>query len=225
MKPFIVFDVNETLLDLEALDPHFKACFGNSAMWKEWFSQVLLSAFSSTVIGQYHHFGYVARTALLMVASKYDIELPEESIDSILQQLRKLPPHPDVLTSMERLKEHGFRLAALTNSPYDVAHDQIEHAGITPFLEVILSVDASRTLKPARLIYEDASSALDVPPEEICLVAAHPWDIAGAMEVGWQGAFIQREGKVWNPLYKRPTYQAVDLLELVQQFTNGQLSG
>jgi hypothetical protein len=41
-----VFDVNETLLDLTALDPPFEAAFGRSAVRREWFGQMLQSAFA-----------------------------------------------------------------------------------------------------------------------------------------------------------------------------------
>lgn len=214
MRPYLVFDVNETLLDLSALDPHFNAYFGEPSIRDEWFSQVLLSAFTLTILGTYHHFGHVARAALTMLSEKYNIALSEEGYTSILGQMRELPPHGDVLAALERLKEDGLRMAALTNSPYDVACDQLEHAGITPYLETVLSVDASRALKPSRIVYEDAARALNIEPHNLFMVAAHPWDIAGAMKAGWQGIFILRSGKVWNPLYNPPSYRIFDLIEI-----------
>ena len=215
MRPYIVFDVNETLLDLSALDPHFTAFFGDPLIKDEWFSQVLKSAFATAILDEYHHFGEVARTALSMLASKYKVQLTVEGYDSILGQMRDLPPHPDVLPALNRIKEAGFSMAALTNSPYDVARDQLEHAGITPYLEVVLSVDASRALKPMRQVYVDASRSLGIPPHDLCLIATHPWDIAGAMHAGWQGIFIERPGKVWNPIFDPPPHYVSDLVEIV----------
>ena len=215
MRPYIVFDVNETLLDLSALNPHFTAFFGDPFIKDEWFSQVLMSAFSTAIIEKYHHFGEVARAALSMVASKYNVQLTQEGYASILGQMRDLPPHADVLPTLDRMQESGFHMAALTNSPYDVARDQLENAGIAPYLEAILSVDASRALKPTQRVYMDASRSLGVPPHDLCLIAAHPWDIAGAMHAGWQGIFIKREGKVWNPLFDPPPHQVLDLAEIL----------
>jgi 2-haloacid dehalogenase len=37
----IVFDSNETLLDLSALDPHFARAFGDASARDVWFKQVL----------------------------------------------------------------------------------------------------------------------------------------------------------------------------------------
>ena len=165
------------------------AIFGDPHIREEWFSQVLMSAFSSSVLKEYHHFGKIARTSLSMVAARHDVQLNEEGYLSILGQMRKLPPHPDVLAALDLFKERGFHMAALTNSPYDVAVDQLEFAGIAPYLDTILSVDASRALKPSRVVYDDASNSLAIPAQDLCLIAAHPWDIAGAINAGWQGIF------------------------------------
>ena len=214
MRPYLVFDVNETLLDLTALDPHFQAYFGNKALRSDWFNQVLHSAFVTTILDSYHHFGDVAKTALSMIASTHNIDLPDDAYASILGQMRNLPAHPDVIPAIERLKEAGFRMSALTNSPFQVAQDQIENAGLTPFMDCVLSVDASRSLKPSPTVYINAARVLNQNPHDLCLIAAHSWDIAGAMRCGWQGAFISRDTKAWNPLFGEPAYQGVDLFDI-----------
>ena len=46
------------------------------------------------------------------------------------------------------------------------------------------------------------------------MVAAHDWDIAGAMNVGFAGAFIVRKGMATNPLYSRPDIIGHDLTQV-----------
>jgi hypothetical protein len=60
MKKLIVFDVNETLLDLEALDPHFKRVFGSASVRTSWFATVLRNSLVATITGQYDDFGKIA---------------------------------------------------------------------------------------------------------------------------------------------------------------------
>lgn len=217
MPPLIVFDVNETLLDLQSLDPLFVEHLGSAALRQQWFDQVLKSAFVSTITGPYHDFGVVARSALAMVAEKNQIALTTEASDAILQQMRRLTPHPDVLPGIQLLHDAGFRLAALTNSPPAVAQAQLVNAGIAPLLSEILSVDASQSLKPAKKVYEDALQTLEGTPSSTTLIAAHAWDIAGAMSAGWQGAFVLRQGKVWNPLFESPTFTGIDIQDIARQ--------
>jgi 2-haloacid dehalogenase len=40
--PILVFDVNETLLDLETLTPHFASIFGGGQVMREWFAQLII---------------------------------------------------------------------------------------------------------------------------------------------------------------------------------------
>ena len=171
----LVFDVNETLLDLASLDPLFERHLGNASFRAEWFGQVLKSAFAYTVMGEYQNFGVVARTALAMVAKLHDVNLTDTAIEEILGQMSRLAPHPDVLTGIQRLQSAGYTMAALTNSPPKVAHAQLENAGIAPHLSKIMSVDASKSLKPHRSVYDDAANELGVSPENIMLIAAHSW--------------------------------------------------
>ena len=45
----LVFDVNETLLDLRALEPHFERVFGHKIVLREWFGQVIQFAEAVTL--------------------------------------------------------------------------------------------------------------------------------------------------------------------------------
>ena len=58
------FDVNETLLDVAALDPLFTRIFGQSGVWREWFAQMLQSAFVATITNHYADFGRIGGAAL-----------------------------------------------------------------------------------------------------------------------------------------------------------------
>jgi hypothetical protein len=49
MRRVQVFDVNETLLDLAAMDPHFERCFGDARVRQAWFNQMIQSALVATV--------------------------------------------------------------------------------------------------------------------------------------------------------------------------------
>src|SRR5919198_213263 len=112
----LVFVVIETLLDLRALDPHFEAVFGASAARQQWFSQLLQSAFVSTVTETYRDFSQLGRAALQMTAQRHGLELSEAQQQHVLGAVRQLPAHDDVHDALTQLRQAGFRMAALTNS-------------------------------------------------------------------------------------------------------------
>ncbi len=217
MRRVQVFDVNETLLDLAALDPHFERCFGDAGVRQAWFSQMIQSALVATVTGAYSQFGQVGMAALTMVASQAGVELRDEDREAIVGQMRELPAHPEVAGALGRLREAGLRLAALTNSTEQVARAQLEHAGIIDAFELVLSADAVRRLKPAPEPYRMAAERLGVAVGEVRLVAAHAWDVAGAARAGCATAFVARPGKVPDPLVERPGVIGADLAEVADR--------
>jgi len=223
MARVIVFDVNETLLDLTALDPPFERVFGRPGVRREWFAQFLQSAFVSTITDTYSDFGTIGRAALEMTARRNGIGLAAEDRDAILGTMQHLPPHPEVPAALQRLHDAGLRLAALTNSTEAVATAQLTNAGLAPLFERILSADAARRLKPAREAYETAAAELGVGVGETRLVAAHAWDIAGALRTGVAAAFVARPGMVLDPLVEPPDIVGADLTEVADRIIEVEL--
>ena len=217
MKNLIVFDVNETLLDVGALDSHFERVFGSHLARMTWFSQVLQGSFVATITNTYHNFGEIAGAALDMIAARNGVNLGAEDRAAILGGIRDLPPHSDVIPGLEKLRLAGFRLFTLTNSPPQVVQAQLQNASLAAFFEQSLSVDAVRVFKPAAEVYRMAAERLGVDIDQIRLVAAHDWDVAGALRAGCAAAFISRPGMVLNPLMPSPDIVGRDLIEVADK--------
>src|SRR5215212_12175221 len=96
VKRVCVFDVNETLLDMAGLDPLFERVFGDAAVRRLWFNQMLQSAFVATITDAYLTFGEAAAAALRMTEERQGVGILEEERREILAGLRNLPPHPEV---------------------------------------------------------------------------------------------------------------------------------
>jgi len=217
MARVCVFDVNETLLDLGALDPHFERVFGDAGVRRAWFLQLLQSALVATVTDTYSDFGQVGGAALEMVAEREGLDLSDEDRQKILGGMRELPPHPEVPESLGRLRDAGLRLATLTNSTQQVAEAQMETSGLRDYFEQILSADSVRRLKPAPEPYRMAAESSGVEVGQVRLVAAHAWDVAGAMRAGCAAAFVARPGMVLDPLVERPDVVGADLREVADR--------
>ena len=217
MSKVILFDVNETLLDLRALRPLFERFFGDSAVLPTWFAQLLRSAMVATITGEYYDFGAIGRDALQMTAERQGITFSPSNQDEILAGMRNLPPHPEVPPSLARLKAAGVRLATLTNSPPWILKEQMANAGLEDYFEQTLSVHPTRRFKPAPEPYRYAAEQLGTSLASICMVAAHDWDIAGAQAVGCATAFIARPGMVLGPLQQEPDFIGADLTSITDQ--------
>ena len=99
MKRICVFDVNETLLDLQALDPYFKKIFGDATIRKQWFGQFIQSALVATITDVYTPFGKIGLAALDMIAQRQNVHISEEDKTTILQGmvLDPLIEKPDIV--------------------------------------------------------------------------------------------------------------------------------
>lgn len=214
MSTAIVFDVNETLLDLRALDPVFERAFGDSSARREWFGQMLQSAFVATITDAYSDFGKVGGAALRLIAAKRGITLGDAVLDEVRTTMRQLPAYPDVRPGLEQLRDAGFRLATLTNSTAEVGEAQLTNAGLRDLFELAISADSVRRLKPAPEPYREAAERLGVATAGIRLVAAHNWDVAGALRAGCRAAFVARPGQVLDPLAPEPDIVASDIREV-----------
>jgi 2-haloacid dehalogenase len=203
MPRVIAFDVNETLLDLRALD----ALFGDVARRKQWFGQMLQLAFVGVITQRYVSFADAQRAALEMLGSELD---PDE----VAAAMRSLPLHPDVAPALDRLREGGLTLCSLTNSSLETSTAQLTHAGIADRFEAILSADTVQRLKPGPEPYRHVAETFGVGIGDVTLVACHAWDCAGALAAGAHAAFVQRPGMVLGPVGARPGIVGDDLGEV-----------
>ena len=209
----LAFDVNETLLDLRALDAPFTAAFGDASLRPLWFATMLQLAFVGGLTGEYVDFTTAQRSALAIIAKRQKVTLSAERSDAIVDGMRTLPPHPEVRAALERLAQK-FRLVALTNSTADVAEAQLRNSGLRDLLEAAYSADAVRKLKPAPEPYRMVAERSGVPIGEVRLIAAHGWDIQGALAAGCRAGFVARPGAALYPHGPTPDVVGRDLAEV-----------
>ncbi len=217
--PVIVFDVNETLLDITALEPLFADIFGDAAVLRTWFAELILYSQTMTLSGLYVPFGQLAAGVLRMVAANRGITVVGEEMAQLTEQLGTLPAHPDVAPALELLRGAGFRLVTLTNSASGQSPTPLENAGIDGYFARSFSVEAVRKFKPAPETYQYVAKELAIATPEIWMVACHLWDVIGAQVAGCRGAMIERPHNNVLPCkgVPLPDLCAPDLADLAEQ--------
>ena len=63
----LVFDVNETLIDIEALSPLFEQIFGDARAMREWFGQLVMYSMTTALSGCYVDFFTLGQGVLRML--------------------------------------------------------------------------------------------------------------------------------------------------------------
>jgi len=213
----LVFDVNETLVDLSPLKVDFKVVFGTTTPIGEWFARMLHGSLVANEIDEYRALDVIGVEALLLVAERHGVELDQATAGEVVTRLADLPAHPDVIPALDRLLEAGFRIAALSNGSTRVVNAQIENAGLTTFIQRVTSVEEVGRFKPDPATYRHIARVMDVDIALSMLIASHDWDVAGAMNAGAQGAFLKRPGSIWSLPRTMPEVVGSDLTEIADQ--------
>jgi 2-haloacid dehalogenase len=215
----LVFDVAESLLDLEVLRPLFQRVFGDGAMVSEWFGETILYSESATLTNTFAPFGQLGAGVLRMLGRIHNVSISEADVAELSKGLASLPPHPDVPDSLRKLKAAGYRLVTLTDSPVTPGRGPLQAAGLADLFERQFTAETVLRYKPAREAYQMVAQAMGTRPSELCMIASHPWDLIGARTAGWSAALIERPGvmPLIVPGLKQPQIIAPTLTEIAAQ--------
>jgi 2-haloacid dehalogenase len=215
--PLIVFDVNETLLDLGTMEPTFERIFGDKSAMRLWFANLILYSVALTVADSYVRFTDIGSAVIKMLADTRGIKISDEDKRELTDKFSTMPPYPDVRVALSKLRAAGFRLFTLTNNIIEVQARQMEHAGIAHFFERLFSVDIVKRHKPAPQTYAQVEKELGVKPSQLCMIACHTWDTLGAVAAGWEAALVKRIGNDVLAVGPQPQIVGNDLNDVADQ--------
>ncbi len=136
--------------------------------------------------GDFDELHHVTLDALL---AERGVELPVEERVRLVDAWHELDPWPDVRTGLDALRRRHVT-ATLSNGHLALLVDLARHGDLR--FDLLLSAELAGVYKPAPEAYRTAARLLGREPSEVMLVAAHPWDLAGAREAGLRTAFIDR---------------------------------
>jgi len=192
--PLIVFDVNETLLDLTTMEPTFERIFGEKSAMRLWFANLIMYSAALTVAGCYVPFTDIGAAVMKMLADTRGIKIDDKDKKELTEKFSTMPPYPEVPPALRKLRNAGFRLYTLTDNLLEVQTRQLEHGGIVDLFERRFSADGVKHHKPSREAYAHVEKELGAEPSQFCLIACHTWDTLGAVAAGWEAALIRRVG-------------------------------
>ncbi|GAA3673646.1 haloacid dehalogenase type II [Nonomuraea antimicrobica] len=204
----VIFDVNETLTDMEPLRARFEEVGLSGEQMTTWFASVLRDGFALTVSGGFAEFARIAADVLR------GLRLDDAAVAYVLSGFAGLGVHPDVPEGMRALRAAGIRLFTMTNGAAAMTRGILDRAGLLDLVEATLDVSGPRAWKPARAAYEYAVGQAGVSPGVAALVAVHPWDVDGAQRAGLTGAYLDRDGGAYPSVMSAPHVSAPDLRAL-----------
>ena len=130
------------------------------------------------------------RESLEKLIARYGISgLSEADKDHMNRAWHRLEPWPDVVQGLTRLKTK-YIIAPCSNGNIALMVNLAKRAGL-PW-DCILGAETARAYKPMPDAYLNSCRQLALPPEEVCMVAAHNNDLRAAKAQGMRTAFVPR---------------------------------
>jgi 2-haloacid dehalogenase len=204
----VAFDVIGTLFTLERARDALEKLGAPPHALEMWFTESLRDFFALSHAGGYAPLRDVLGASLPRTLSSWAVEYDDTAIQRVMATLKELDSADGAGASIENLTEAGFRILALTNGSEELTRTLLEGAGLYGHFDALLSCDEIRVSKPHASVYMMARQR---EPDELWMVAAHAWDVAGAARAGLGTAWVSGKEHIYPATFPSPDVQAPDL--------------
>ena len=211
---WVLFDLNGTLVDPVVMAQPLGDTAADEDLVTAAVDDAVQLAMVTTLTGAEAAFADLVRAALarrLRLAGR-DAGLADDA----LGLMGTMPAFIDAPAALEQLRGIGLRLGVLTQSAAEAADAVLRFAGLRDRIETVISAPESGAFKPDPRPYRMALERIGAPGDEVALVAAHWWDVAGAEAAGLRTGWVARRDLVLPDEVPAPDVSGRDLLEVAE---------
>ncbi|MEZ4736861.1 MAG: HAD family hydrolase [Caldilineaceae bacterium] len=189
----VLFDLDETLLDREAMIERFLV-----GQYARLGLQTPSYELYRARFKQLDEHGYADRYQVFQtLAAEFALPL---SAEELLADFRRhvwqdCQPFPDAHTVLKELRSRGYPLGLITNGSSEAQRGKLSAADLAGYFAVILISEEQTIRKPEAAIFLRAAEKLSAAPTECIFIGDNPQaDIAGAHAVGmttvWRRGYL-----------------------------------
>jgi 2-haloacid dehalogenase len=209
----IVFDAYGTLFDVHSVIEAGRAVTSDpTALSTLWRQKQLEYTWLRSLMGRYEDFWAVTESALRFALRRLDIAASEAEIVRLMEAYLSLATFPDVAGALHTLA--GTPLGILSNGSPMMLAAAVSSSGLEGQLAHVLSVDAVKTYKPMRAVYELGLRAFGAAARDILFVSSNGWDVAGAKAFGYRTCWCNRAQAPMDNLGVAPDLEVTRLDEI-----------
>lgn len=210
-----VFDAYGTLFDYASAAARCRDALGErlaplTALWRD---KQLQYTWLRAVQGRHANFWQVTGEALDFTLETLGVRDPTLAA-RLMDLYRTLDAFPEVPAMLRRLKAAGMRTAVLSNGSPEMLAAAVEHAGLSPLLDTVLSVEDVGVYKPHPKVYQLAVERLGVASRAIAFQSSNAWDAYAASAFGMRVVWCNRYGQPPERLPGKPDREITSLVDL-----------
>jgi 2-haloacid dehalogenase len=218
MSVTLAFDVYGTLIDPLGITVALGDAVGSDApaFAAAWRRKQVEYFFRRGLGRKYASFSVCTRQALDYTCAATGHDLSSITRDALMAAYQKLPAFPEVGCALAALKGAGYRCFAFSNGEPAALAALLRSTALDTVLDGVVSVVDVRSYKPDPAVYAFFVENTGAELGRTWLVSGNPFDVIGALEVGWKAAWVQRsEDMLFDPWDVEPSAVVANLGELL----------
>ncbi len=222
----VVFDAYGTLVDvyaIGALAEQFYPGHGSaiSTMWRDKqieYTRLITMSDPHNPAGSKHYLPFwdVTQCSLEYTLDRLKLDRTAQAVKSLMNQYAKLTPFPENLGVLQTLRAGGITTAILSNGSPDMLQSAVVSAGMTEYLNHVISVDGIRLFKTSPESYALVEQTIPVRANEVLFVSSNCWDALGGTWFGFNTLWINRSGLPYETIGPRPTFTGQSLTKVLE---------
>ena len=223
----IIFDQYGTIVDMqkgltEAVIPFLKnkKWEGDPNRFVTWWRRTHFENSMIDALSKKNHTNYrtIGHTAVSYVMDRCGINYTKKEVEWLIKQIEVLKPFPDVILSLNKLRENDFKLGILSNGDQDMLENAKQFIGFD--MDFTISVQEAGYFKPHWKTYRLVELKTRIDKENCLFVANHAFDCIGAKSFGMHTAFIDRRKRPFGHTPFQPDIIVKDFTELSNVLDN-----
>ncbi|MFM7697986.1 MAG: haloacid dehalogenase type II [Limnohabitans sp.] len=225
MIRLVVFDAYGTLFDVYSVGAVAESLFPGqgaalSVLWRDKqieYSRLISLSDPLNPLGSRHYqsFWDLTRLALQYSCQRLQLELTPAKQKQLMDQYSHLEPFEENLEVLQALKNAGMQSAILSNGSPEMLHSAVSSAGMTGYIDKVLSVDEVRQFKTTPQSYGLVTHHYPTDVREVLFVSSNSWDALGATWFGFKSFWVNRLGLPFETLGPRPNHSGASLRDIL----------
>jgi 2-haloacid dehalogenase len=133
----------------------------------------------------------VTAVSLQRAMGELGLQYREGDAELLTSRISKMPPFPEVVAALGRLKQASFRLCIISNTDDDIIAGNVAQLG--GHIDRVITAEQAQAYKPSRRIFEHAHRQLGVDIADVVHICASPHlDLVAARDLGFRCIWIDR---------------------------------
>ena len=215
-----LFDAYGTLLDIASATNRLVETNRYPALSEKadqlteiWRTRQLHYSWLRSLMGSYEHFWQLTQDGLDFALRATGLDGDAALRDDLLALYRQIEAYDDGRIVLDMMKRNDMACGILSNGNQSMLDEAVQNAGLTSYLDKVLSVEELKVFKPAPEVYQFGCDEFNAKPDEILFFSSNGWDIGGAASFGYQTIWVNRSGQPQEFLPKAPHHQVSDLAQ------------